>query len=83
MAFLWIVTITALLAAVAAWSRVRACNRNIEQLSRRYWELKYQQAELRARLDRMPGGAAPAAASEPARPGNARQAFVPISSLKR
>jgi hypothetical protein len=46
-----------------------------------YWELKYQQGELRVRMQRMEGEApsppSPAAAGQPG------ESFVPLTSLKR
>ena len=77
---LWIVTGAALLVAVAGWARVRSLKREIDQITRNYWELRYQFGELRAKVARLdpetpaPADPAPAAPSE---------SFVPLSSLKR
>jgi hypothetical protein len=76
----WIVAAAAVIAALAAWRQARRNARRIDQLSQMYWELKYQQGELRATLQRSTGDA-PA----PARPASppAADAFVPLASLKR
>jgi len=75
---LWIVTIAALLAALAAGARARRLSRRVDQLTQQYWELRYRFGELRARLD--PDGQP---ADEPAAPPPPNQSFIPLSSLKR
>ena len=78
---LWILTGAALLVAVAAWVRSRSLKRQIDLITRNYWELRYQFTELRAKMARLdPEGQAPAE-PEPAAPP--RESFVPLSSLKR
>jgi hypothetical protein len=79
---LWVVTTVAGLAALLLWRRIRRLDEQLEQLSHRYWELKYEQLELRAQLQR---SGAPAA-GEPAPPPPALRSgegFVPLASLKR
>lgn len=68
----------ALILAIAAWLQARAAVRRQEQLTQMYWELKYQQGELRQRLQR---GGTPAP-DEPAAPA-ATGTIIPLSSLKR
>ena len=67
------------LAAVAAFLRARRLARRVERLAESYWELRYEQSQMGARIARLEG--APAH-QEPAAPGGAA-AFVPLSSLKK
>jgi hypothetical protein len=76
----WFVTGASLLAALMAWLQARRAARRLDQLSKMYWELKYQQGELRVQIDRL-AGTAPPGASPMANGGNT--AFVPLASLKR
>jgi hypothetical protein len=48
-----------------------------------YWELKYQNGELRVRLQQVSGEAPPPSPQSPAPPGHPREGFVPLASLKR
>jgi hypothetical protein len=87
MTLLWILTGASLLLAFAAWARARRLGRRLDQLSEMYWELKYQHGELRAQLQQQtrPGESAPSAGQAP-RPTTdtaAREAFVPLTSLRR
>ena len=79
MTLLWVITGTALVAALVAWSRSRRTAKRLEQLAEMYWELKYQHGELRSRLQRLTGETPPAPPS-PA-PGPPTEAFVPLASL--
>ena len=81
MTLLWIVTGTALVAALVAWSRARRTARRLEQLTEMYWELKYQHGELRAHVQRLTGETTPSPVPPP--PGQRVEAFVPLTSLKR
>ena len=78
---LWIVTGAALLVAVAGWARVRGLKRQMDQITRNYWELRYQFTELRATVARLDPEAQSTA--EPEAPAGPRESFVPLSSLKR
>lgn len=85
MTVLWFVTVAALLTAIVAWVAARRTARRLAQLSEMYWELKYQQAELRNSMlatgaARAPGAAAPPAAPPPAGP---TETFVPLTSVRR
>jgi hypothetical protein len=67
--------------ALMAWMRARGLARRLEQLTQQYWELRYQQGQLRADLKRLDPEAdqpapEPAAETPP-------QTFIPLSSLKR
>jgi hypothetical protein len=77
----WFVTGVSLLAAITAWLQARRAARRLDQLSRMYWELKYQHGELRVQVDRLVGSGASAPTSSTATAGNT--AFVPLASLKR
>jgi len=86
MTLLWLLVGASLVVALAAWSRARRTARRLAQITEMYWELKYQQGELRVRMQRLTGEVpapppqAPAPAPAPAPPG---EAFVPLASLKR
>ena len=84
MTLLWLLVGASLVVALAAWSRARRTARRLAQITEMYWELKYQQGELRVRMQRLTGEApapppqAPASAPAPGPPG---EAFVPLASL--
>jgi len=80
MTLLWLIAGVSLVAALAAWSQARRNAKRLEQLSQMYWELKYQQGELRVQLQR-PADGTPAP-DQPA-PTPARDSFIPLASLKR
>jgi hypothetical protein len=82
MSFLWIVTVASLLAAVVALVQARRSARRLEQLSQMYWELKYQQGELRVLLQRASGDAPPPS-QPPIEPTRPPDGFIPLKSLKR
>jgi hypothetical protein len=82
MTLLWFIAGASLLAALAAWSRARRTAKRLAQLSEMYWELKYQQGELRVRLQQLTGDA-PVPSSGPASPERPGEAFIPLASLKR
>ena len=79
MTFLWLITGAALVAALVAWRQARVAARRLDQLTQMYWELKYQQGELRQELRQI---ANPGAAPEPVTPQASGQ-VIPLSSLKR
>ena len=72
MAGLWMVTVTALVVAVAALAQARRTARQLAQVTEMYWQLKFDHGELKAKLD-------PPAAVPPA----PKQTFVPLSSIKK
>ena len=78
----WFIAGASLIVALVAWSQARRTAKRLAQLSEMYWELKYQQGELRVRVQRMageqPSPPSPAGAGQP--PG---ESFVPLTSLKR
>ena len=82
MTLLWFVTGASLLVALIALSQARRTARRLEQLSQNYWELKYQNGELRVRLQQLTGEPTPQQTTTPAA-AQGRDSFVPLSSLKR
>jgi hypothetical protein len=80
--FHWILTGGALAAAALAWARARRLARRLERLTESYWELRYEQGQLRTRMNRIDPDEPSASARDAARPAGAT-AFVPLSSLKR
>jgi hypothetical protein len=80
MTFPWFIAGASLIVALVAWSQARRTAKRLAQLSEMYWELKYQQGELRLRVQRM-AGEAPAPTSQPGPPGQPGEAFVPLESL--
>ncbi len=82
MTLLWFIAGMSLVVALVAWSQARRTAKRLAQISEMYWELKYQQGELRVRMQRLTGEAPgpPPQAPAPEPPGDN---FVPLSSLKR
>jgi hypothetical protein len=82
----WLATSAALLLAAAALLRARRASKRLERLTESYWELRYENGQLRARVARLEPADPPAAGGDPAQ-SPARQDttthFVPLSSLKR
>ena len=82
MTFQWVLTGTAVVAAVAALLKARRLARRLERLTESYWELRYEHGQLRARVNRLdPETSAPQGAEAP--PAGGPTAFVPLSSLRR
>jgi hypothetical protein len=81
MTFLWFVTAASLAVALVALVQARRTARRLEQLTQNYWELKYQNGELRVQLQQLTGESASAPPAAPATQG--RDSFVPLASLKR
>jgi hypothetical protein len=77
----WILTVTAVLVAVAALVKARRLAKRLERLTESYWELRYEHGQLRARVNRIDPEAPPAPPDVPTTPG--ATAFVPLSSLRR
>lgn len=83
MTLLWFTAGASLLVAFAAWSQARKTAKRLAQLSEMYWELKYQNGELRVRLQQQTGDAPAPVPQNAAPPERPREAFVPLTSLKR
>jgi len=79
--FLWLLTVAAVLVALAAFAKARRLAKRLERLTESYWELRYEHGQLRARVNRL-DPEQPIAAPETA-PQAGTTAFVPLSSLKR
>ena len=78
---LWLIAGASLVVALVAWGQARRNAKRLVQLSQMYWELKYQQGELRQQVQRGPGAPPP---DQPATPAaTARDSFIPLTSLKR
>jgi hypothetical protein len=78
---LWLLTVAAVLVALAAFAKARRVAKRLERLTESYWELRYEHGQLRARVNRLDPETT-AATLEPARPATPVN-FVPLSSLKR
>ena len=76
----WFIAGASLVVALVAWRQARQTAKRLAQLSEMYWELKYQQGELRVRMQRMEGEAPAPAPQAAGQPG---ESFVPLTSLKR
>jgi hypothetical protein len=71
MSALWVVAVSALLTALAAWAHARRTARQLAQLTEMYWQLKYDHAELKAKVaPRSPAVAEPTST------------FVPLTRLR-
>jgi hypothetical protein len=81
----WLATVAALLVAAAALLRARRVAKRLERLTESYWDLRYENGQLRVRVARLepPDPASGGAdVGQPARQ-EATTHFVPLSSLKR
>ena len=69
---LWVVTVVALVIALAALMHSRRTARQLKEVTQMYWQLKFDHGELKAKVDPAePRAAAP------------QQTFVPLSSIKK
>ena len=82
MTLLWLVTGASLVVALIALGQARRTAKRLEQLTQNYWELKYQNGELRGQLQQLTAGSPPPPPS-PMPASQGRDSFVPLSSLKR
>jgi len=80
MILLWVIVSVSMVVALLAWAQARRTARRLAQLSEMYWELTYQQGELRVRVQRLTGETPP---PQPSTPEEQTGGFVPLSSLKR
>jgi hypothetical protein len=81
MTLLWCITGASLVVALVAWRQARRAAQRLDDLTQRYWELRYQHGELRVQLQRLTGD--PAAPAPPAAERPPADGFVPLASLKR
>jgi predicted component of type VI protein secretion system len=78
-----LVAIAALIVAATAIVRARRTARRLERLTESYWELRYEVAQVRARVARLePPPTAESAQAESAAT-DSTTTFVSLSSLKR
>jgi hypothetical protein len=77
---LWLIVSVSMVLTLVAWRQGRRNERRLAQLSEMYWELKYQQGELRVRVQRLNGEMPPPQSSTSEQQTGG---FVPLSSLKR
>jgi predicted component of type VI protein secretion system len=77
-----LLVVAALIAAAGALVRARRTAKRLERLTESYWELRYEVAQLRARVARLEPPAAEPASAEP-RAADSTTTFVSLSSLKR
>ena len=80
MTLLWFIAGASLAVGLVAWGQARRTAKRLAQLSEMYWELKYQQGELRVRMQRLSGEASPTPPQTSA-PEQLADGFVPLSSL--
>ena len=75
----WILSGVSFLIALAALATARRLSRRLGQLTEQYWELKYDQGELKTRLKAI----APTPEERAAAPPPVQQSFVPLTSIKK
>jgi hypothetical protein len=80
--FHWLLTGATLLIAAVAIFQARRVSKRLERLTESYWQLRYEQGQLRARVTRLEPADAVSSPPNPEQPAGAT-AFVPLSSLKR
>ena len=81
---LWLLTIAALCIALAAVLQARRASKRLERITESYWEIRYEVAQLRARVARLEPPLPDAASAEDRQTaGGGPTAFVPLSTLKR
>jgi hypothetical protein len=75
----------AFLVAIVALLRVRAASRRLDRMSESYWELRYENGQLKARVSRLEvaSGLREAEPDPEAPSAPAKTTFVPLSSLKK
>jgi hypothetical protein len=78
----WLLTGAALLIAAVALFQARRVSRRLERLTESYWQLRYEQGQLRARVARLEPAETASSAPGPEQQAGTT-AFVPLSSLKR
>ncbi len=93
----WVVSAVALLVAVAALALIRRQARQLESLTRSYWELRYDYTRLRSRLSRLDPEGDPSGPREPDADPSADSAqntqgspagapsvtYVPLSTIRK
>jgi hypothetical protein len=80
---LWLLTIAALFIAVVAVLQARRTSKRLDRVTESYWEVRYEVAQLRARVARLEPPLPDAAPAEDRQGGGSPVNFVPLSTLKR
>jgi hypothetical protein len=80
--FSGVLTVAAIVIAIAALLKARRATRRLERLSESYWELRYEAGQLKSRLSRVEAAAGVREADEQSRQPVTTN-FVPLSSLKK
>jgi hypothetical protein len=83
MTILWLVTTASLVVSLVMFRAQRRTGKRLEELTQQYWELRYQQSELRARLAEMTGTSANPSVRPTTPARAAADAFVPLSAVRR
>ena len=81
--FSGLLTVAAIVIAIAALLRARRATRRLDRLSESYWELRYEAGQLKSRLSRLEMATGVRAADEHPAQQPVTTAFVPLSSLKK
>jgi hypothetical protein len=71
------------LMTVVAFVRLRRASKRLDRLAESYWQVRYEQGQMSARLARLEKGLDPAEPPVPAAADRPQTAFVPLSSLRK
>jgi membrane protein implicated in regulation of membrane protease activity len=83
LAITWLLPVASALVALVALLGARRAAKRLERLSESYWELRYENGQLKGRVTRLEAAAGVREELEqPARPA-AATTFVPLSSLRK
>ncbi len=76
---LWLLVVTGWLIALVAWMLARRLSRRLAELTKMYWELKYDVGEMKARLRAL----APDDTNPPPPSRAPVQGFVALTDVKK
>ncbi len=79
----WLFSVAALAVALFALREARRTADRLREVSQMYWELKFQHAELRRRLEESGSGTPEAPRAPAVPPVAAGGAFIPLASVRR
>jgi len=71
------------LMTVVAFVRLRRASKRLDRLAESYWQVRYEQGQISARLARLEKGLDPEEPHAPAAAERPQAAFVPLSSLRK
>jgi len=84
LAITWLLPLASALVALVALLSARPAARRLDRLSESYWELRYENGQLKSRVARLEAASGLRdEAEQPARQSAAPTTFVPLSSLKK